>query len=70
MVNTQYSKYVVELCTWNLYKFINQYHPYKFNKKEKIILKGEKNTAYAHTVMWLCETHWQESKLENYNIGF
>ena len=23
----------LELYTWNLYKFINQYHPNKFNKK-------------------------------------
>ena len=32
---TVYRWYVVELCTWNLYNFVHQYHPNKINKKEK-----------------------------------
>ena len=35
--NTVYRWWVVELCTWNLCHFVNQCHPDKFNKKEKII---------------------------------
>ena len=34
--NTVYRWSVIELCIWNLYNFINQYHPNKFNKKEKM----------------------------------
>ena len=33
--NTVYWWYVVELCTWSLYKCVNQCHPKKYNKKEK-----------------------------------
>ena len=32
--DTMYQWCAVELCTWNLYNFVNQCHP-KFNKKEK-----------------------------------
>ena len=38
--NTQYniySWYITELYTWNLYNFINQYHPNKLNKNNAYI---------------------------------
>ena len=31
----------IELYTWNLYNFINQCHPIKFNKKEKKSVQEE-----------------------------
>ena len=32
--NTVFGWYGVELCTWNLYNFVNQHQLNKFNKKE------------------------------------
>ena len=34
--NTVYRWCIIELYPWNLYNFINQCHPNKFNKKEKM----------------------------------
>ena len=37
--NTVYRLHVVESCAWNLYNFVNQCHPNRFNKKEKWVYK-------------------------------
>ena len=34
--NLLYRWCVIELYSWNLYNFINQYHPNKFNNKKEI----------------------------------
>ena len=44
------------MCTSNLYDFVNQYHPSKFNKKEKNQKKQIKKYAHAPLLDWETKT--------------
>ena len=49
---------VVELCVWNLYNFVTQCHPSKFNKKEE--------NGVGEEEMWLTRARaFKEGKRES-----
>ena len=43
--NIVYRWRIVELCTWNLYNFVKQCCPNKFNKNEKMLILGPLSPA-------------------------
>ena len=52
------------MCTWNLYDPIDQSHPNKFNKKNKVIATGEKG---ARKIDWVFN-QLNNLKLNNISI--
>lgn len=72
---------IVELCTWNIHNFINQYHPNTFNKEEKRkkirrATSGEYNSEFSLLHLIACigngpklQLFWGMKKIPNIELA-
>ena len=72
--NTLHRWCIIELYTWNLYNFINQCHPNKFNKNKKNKFYRTRNwsrLSTAHNYCWNLNTYkcWEKVRKWSSYLG-